>query len=266
MNKKIPNSVIGTVALVLSQYYYSHSKLNNLFWQSGAPGDPPNGNCEEKCRLWLKYCNEDDATNPLEVLGKLIQPLMDLEHSPFHQDVSQYQESIKCSLTKNNLAYQINGIITFIGSSPATSTLTDYFKSNDLSSIESELKRTLENLESDPHAAITAASSIIEALCKTYIEIHNLEMPTSQTITSLWKVMQQHLGLNPNQTLQNDQKQVLQGLTSIIHGIGALRTHIGSAHGRGKNPPKIKNSEARLAVNAAHTIVVFVMECWKKPN
>lgn len=45
-------------------------------------------------------------------------------------------------------------------------------------------------------------------------------------------------------------------------GIGAYRTHIGSAHGRGIEPPKIVVSEARLAVHASHTIVIFVMERW----
>ncbi|MBK2390034.1 hypothetical protein FKL55_18195 [Klebsiella pneumoniae] len=35
---------------------------------------------------------------------------------------------------------------------------------------------------------------------------------------------------------------------------------IGSAHGRGTNPPSVIVAEARLVVNAAHTIVIFVME------
>nr|ART39109.1 H235 [uncultured bacterium] len=30
-------------------------------------------------------------------------------------------------------------------------------------------------------------------------------------------------------TLQDDQKRILQGLASIVDGVGAYRTHIGSA-------------------------------------
>ncbi|PLM93008.1 hypothetical protein CWN47_19690, partial [Klebsiella variicola] len=41
---------------------------------------------------------------------------------------------------------------------------------------------------------------------------------------------------------------------------GAFRSHIGSAHGRGQNPPQIVVAEARLAVNASHTLVVFIMD------
>ncbi|WP_219582636.1 hypothetical protein [Vibrio parahaemolyticus] len=48
MSEKIPNSVIGAVASVIADHYYSHSKLETLFMESGAPGDVPEGNCEKK--------------------------------------------------------------------------------------------------------------------------------------------------------------------------------------------------------------------------
>jgi hypothetical protein len=70
------------------------------------------------------------------------------------------------------------------------------------------------------------------------------------------------LGLNVDPTLREDQKRILQGLASIVDGVGAYRTHIGSAHGRGMTPPAIEVSEARLAVNASHTLVTFIMERW----
>jgi len=66
--------------------------------------------------------------------------------------------------------------------------------------------------------------------------------------------------LNADSTLAADQHKVLKGISSIIDGIGAFRSHIGSAHGRGSNPPSIVVAEARLFINAAHTLVVFIME------
>lgn len=65
-----------------------------------------------------------------------------------------------------------------------------------------------------------------------------------------------------DRNLGEDQRKMLQGLSSIIDGVGAFRTHIGSAHGRGIAPPKIVVAEARLAVNASHTLVIFIMGCW----
>lgn len=262
MANKIPNSVIGAVSSVVGGYYYSHSKLNTLFMESGAPGDAPPGNCETKCASWLKQCNDDPTVDALRVLGNVIQRFMDQEPSDFSPSIETGQKRICESLAKNQLTYQVNGHITLAGASLAAKTLVDYLKAGDFASIEAEFDRAIGQLKRDPHAAITAASSIVEAVCKTYIETFGLELPTVQSISPLWKAVQTHLGLNLDSTLRDDQKRILQGLASIVDGVGAYRTHIGSAHGRGIAPPTVAVSEARLAVNAAHTLVTFIMERW----
>jgi len=262
MANPIPNSVVGAVASTIASHYFSHSQLNSLFMESGAPGDVPEGNCETKCLMWLKRCNADPGIDALSVLGRVIQRYMDIEPSEYRPQIKEGQTRIRESLSKSQLAYQVNGYITLAGASPASRTLVDFFKAGDFASIETEFARAISQLDQDPHAAITAACSIIEALCKTYIETFKLEMPSKQTVTPLWKSVQSHLGLNIDATLEDDQKRMLQGLTSIVDGIGAFRTHIGSAHGRGVEPPPIHVSEARLAVNASHTLVIFIMERW----
>lgn len=210
----------------------------------------------------LRRCNDHPTVDPLAVLGQVVQKFMDQEPSDWRPEIAEGQRRIRESLAKNQLTYQVNGYVTLAGSSLAVKTLADYLKAGDFASIEAEFDRAIQQLERDPHAAITAASSIIEALCKTYIETFGLEMPANQSIGPVWRVVQAHLGLNLDPTLREDQKRILQGLASIVDGVGAYRTHIGSAHGRGVNPPKIAVAEARLAVNAAHSLVIFVMETW----
>lgn len=269
MTNNIPSSVIGVVSSVIASYYYSHSKLNILFMSAGAPGEAPEGNCETKCTNWLKRCNDDPSVDSLKVLGDLLQEFMDKEQEPFGQESSiltEGQNRIKSVLGKNQLEYHINGHIRLAGFSPTNNTLEDYLKSGDFSSVEKEFERAIKNINTDPHAAITAASSIIEAVCKAYIETFNLDMPTKQNIVPLWKSVQQHLGLNLDKNLREDQKKIIQGLFSIVDGVGSFRTHIGSAHGRGISPPQIITSEARLAVNSAHTLVIFILDCWQAKN
>ena len=263
MANKIPNSVIGAASSVIAEHYYSHSKLNALFMECGAPGEVPEGNCETKCASWLKQCNETPGVDALAVLGRVIQHFMDQEPSDHYRPaIEAGQRRIREALSRNQLSYQVNGYVALAGASPAAKTLADFLRAGDFASIEAEFDRAISQLDRDPHAAITAASSIIEALCKTYIETFALEMPSKQTIVPLWRSVQTHLGLNIDPTLEEDQKRILQGLASIVDGIGAYRTHIGSAHGRGVLPPVIQVSEARLAVNASHTLVIFIMERW----
>ena len=265
MSSNIPNSAIGAVASVIASHYYSHSKLETLFMESGAPGDAPEGNCERKCSEWLKRCNNDPEVNALEVLGRIIQDYMDQEPpSSFSYSspskIAEGQERIKAALAQNQLSYRLNGLITKAGSTPISKTLEDYLKSGNFSSIEKEFERAIEHIQTDPHASVTAACSIIESALKFYIESFNLAAPNKLNVMPLWAVVQSHLTLNSDASLAADQHKVLKGISSIIDGVGAFRSHIGSAHGRGSSPPSIEVAEARLVVNVAHTLVVFIME------
>ncbi len=263
----IPNSVIGAVASVLAAYYYSHSKLNTLFMEAGAPGDVPDGNCETKCSLWLKRCNEFPEIDPLIVLGSVIQNFMDIEPTKslfddgiIENEVTRGQARIIAALERNQLTYKTNGYIVNAGSSIATKTLEDYLKNGDFKSIEVEFERAVSNISTDPHSSITAASAIIESVLKYYIERNNLTMPNRMNIGPLWQTVRQHIPLNRNAQLSDDQNKILTGVTSIIDGVGAFRSHIGSAHGRGSTPPTISVHEARLAINVAHSITTFLMD------
>lgn len=272
LNTKIPNPVIGAVASIIGNHY-THSKLGTLFMEADAPGDAPEGNREKKCSIWLKRCNDDQSVNALKVLGAVIREYMDQKPSLLFGGSqssvnTKDQTRINDALAKSQLSYHTNGHITHAGSNPISKTLDDYLKSGDFSSVEKEFERALENISSDPHASITAASSIIEAALKIYIEGFNLGMPPKLNVMPLWQTVQPHLRLNSDPILEGDEHKVLKGLSSVIDGVGAFRSHIGSAHGRGSNPPSIVVAEARLFVNAAHTIVVFVMEVLhaRKPN
>lgn len=265
-HNSIPSSVIGVVSLVIADYYYSHSNLNSLFMSAGAPGDAPEGNCVQKCNDWLKRCNKEPSVDAIEVLGKIVQEYMDKEPAPSlfgkgsPSSFVEGQKKISAVLSKNNLSYRINGYITDIGSTSLTKTLEERFKSGDFSSIETEFDRAVQNISTDPHAAITAASAIIESVLKVYIETFGLNMPKRLNVMDLWEVVRPELNLNSDGILAGDQQKILKGLTASIDGVGCFRSHIGSAHGRGNTPPSIVEAETRLAVNVSHTIVIFVMD------
>lgn len=87
-------------------------------------------------------------------------------------------------------------------------------------------------------------------------------MPSEQSIKPLWKVVRKDLNLDPAIVNDDDLKAILSGLAAIVEGTGSLRTHKGSAHGRGKITYKLKPRHARLAAHAAFTIASFVLEAW----
>jgi len=256
----IPNAVISVTSDALGTYYYSHRKLNILFEENGAPGEPPDGNCVEKCKAWLKRCNSE-TSDPLHILGKILEELMEVDHDYQIEKQKSARERVIKILTNHGLTYQ-KGRVLGINTSISTRSLHEILKNKDLHGMEQEFKRALESVDSDPPAALTAACSIVESLCKIYIEDEHLDSPSDQTLKPLWKIVSSSLGFEPGKLTDDDLKKILSGLTSTLDGLGALRTHAGSAHGRGRKTYRIEGRHARLAIHAAHTLCIFIIETW----
>jgi Abortive infection C-terminus len=267
----IPPSVIGTAAPILADWY-THAQLNALFDSHGFPGDAPDGNKIEKCRLWLRHGNKalpDALTN----FGNLIAEMMDAELVPPYRppwdtsevkEVADPRDRLIAALAKEGLSYGRGGYIHGASLTGPSKSLGDRLKANSIQAVETEFDRAYKSIESDPPAAVTAACAILEAVCKHYLETKGLELPNKQLLGNLWPLVMQHLGLSPKDIADDDLKQILTGLYSISTGIAALRTHEGSAHGRGsKKTYRMEARHARLSVHAAHTMTMFVLETWE---
>jgi hypothetical protein len=254
--------VAYTVGEVLGAYYYHHRTLEGMFVQAGAPGDPPEGNCVVKCTEWLLRCNAVAGVQPLEVLGGVLERFMDVEPAMVTPEMTKARERVVRSLEKFGLTYQLGGRIIGPSSAAATRPLAAMVRARDLPALEREVERALAAVAADPPAALTAASSLVEAVCKVYIEDAGRPMPADQSAKPLWGVVQKDLGLDPAAVEDQDMKRILGGLASVVDGLAALRTHAGSAHGRGRKSYRIQPRHARLAINAAHSLVLFVLETW----
>jgi hypothetical protein len=256
---KIPTVVIAVVSDSLATYN-SHTTLNGLFMRVGAPGDVPEGNKVDKCRVWLQRINNDPRADGHRLLGELIEEFMEREGSSLYGDAQaayeKTKEDIRKALAKHGLAYQVGGRIVG-GATLPTRTLEALLKERDFSTIDQEFGRALANVEVDPPAAVTSACAILEALCKIYIEDEHLDKPEKQDLRAVWKVVQKRLNLEPSSVESDDLKRILQGLASVADGISAFRTHAGSAHGHGRTGYRPLPRHARLAIHSAHTLVSF---------
>ncbi|WP_245577931.1 abortive infection family protein [Maridesulfovibrio bastinii] len=173
---------------------------------------------------------------------------------------------MKTCLGKYGYSYFSGGVIRNAGSTGATQDLEERLRNYDHAAIDDEFKRTMENIEVDPPAALTGACAIVESLCKVYIDAHDdLTLPNKETISTLWEVVRKHLGFDPSSLEDNDLRKIITGTGSIVTGLGALRTHAGSAHGRSNGTRyNLRPRHVRLAVHAAHTLVTFVLETWEE--
>ncbi|MDX7952133.1 abortive infection family protein [Lichenihabitans sp. Uapishka_5] len=139
----------------------------------------------------------------------------------------------------------------------------------DFDTVQRDIERAQKGLSDDPEVTVTAACSLIESVCRSILIELDLPLPLKKDIDGLIRAVQEPLGLSPGRTdlppeIEGDVRQVLGGLTSVAKGIGALRTHAGTAHGREKGFRRVDPRIARLAVNAAGSIALFLIETWEQ--
>ena len=243
----------------------THATLNALFMHAGAPGDPPDGSKQFKVQEWLRRVNRDESVDPMTVLGRLLEGYMDADFDdPIRgEDRREQYEKLAKGLARAEVQYARGGKI--MGSLGAPSrTLQELIRDRDLPAIEEEFERALSNVEAKPREAVSAACNVLESVCKTYIELEGLQMPKKQDLKGVWDVVRRALGFDASKVEDRDLKEILGGLQAVVGGIGALRTHASSAHGKTAISYRVEPRHARLAVHSAHTMVVFVLESWDK--
>lgn len=217
---------------------------------------------------WLRRTNKDESILPLDILGKIIENYMAPSLIPndlLEEKRLQNKEKIKKVLAQYELQYVQGGKIVTVGKLGTPSKmLEEFIRERDIIAIELEFNRALTNVESNPREAVSAASNILESLCKIYIDDEGLEKPAKQDLKAVWAIVRKHLNFDPSAVEDQDLQKILTGLISIVEGIGALRTHASSAHGAGRKTYKLESRHARLAIHSAHTIVLFALESWDK--
>jgi len=261
--------VIAACSEALSQRE-THASLDNLFYYAGAPGDPPEGSKFVKAQAWLRRINTEENVDPLKVLGLLIEGYMEEpppEPSSFSKAAppgeTETQTAIRKALARYDLQYARGGYITGLVGTPSRS-LEEFIKQLDVPPIEQEFLRALTNVESHPREAVSAASNILESICKVYLAEEGMEIPAKQDLKPVWTIVRKDLGFDPSAVEDKDLQSILTGLFAIVEGIGALRTHASSAHGAGRNGYKLEPRHAKLAIHSAHTVALFILESWDK--
>lgn len=154
-------------------------------------------------------------------------------------------------------------------SSAAIAALSEKTATFDFDTVSHEIDRALKDVEDDPEDSVTAACSLIEAVCRSILLELSLELPAKKDIDGLVRAVQEPLDLSPGRSnlpeeVEADVRQVLSGLTSVAKGVGALRTHAGDAHGRERGRKRIDARIARLALHAASALALFLIETWER--
>lgn len=267
---KIPTSIIG----LLSQIFplpYTQANIDALFLFAGAPEPIPDGSKATKVQAWLRQINKL-SDEPLKVLGAILDDFMEkpLPTNTFWQSSSddhakkleEQKDKVRETLAREGLTYIRGGNIVKAGAT-STRTLEESVKKHGLASVDVEIQRALAQIEQDPNAAAQYAANVLEAVLKTYLGHKGKSYGSNDHLAELWKLSAEQIGLRPVDWDNKDLKKIASGLNSIVDGIMHLRNNKSGAHGMSEEQKRsftIKPRHARLAIHAAHTIAVYVLE------
>lgn len=262
--------VIALLAQFLNKHY-SRKQIIDVITFSGTtvqePWDPLEPyNDLDMATLWLKEISRKEPESALAYIGKMLEDFF--EGNPYRgEGLNEDRERMRDVLRENGLRYIKGGSIVSTLAAGATKNLEAQLKGKDFPAVLDEFDRATKNVENRPRDAVSAAANILEAICKEYIDQHpHLKMPSSQDLSSVFDVVRKDLRFDPSAVQDNDLKQILSGLFAIISGTAALRTHGSSAHAQATSKRRYRLSprHARLAVDAAHTVVAFILGTWEE--
>lgn len=111
----------------------------------------------------------------------------------------------------------------------------------------------------DTADALTRCSRFLEAVCAKILRDRGIPLPKDKSMSPLVKACLEHLEWPDAKEAEGDVRQLLGGIQSITGGIGALRTHFGTAHGASSHLPPLDPAYAvfvkQATVAAAHFLL-----------
>lgn len=119
-------------------------------------------------------------------------------------------------------------------------------------------------IDTDASDSLTRTTQFLESVCRHYLEKRKIPFGNKKTITDFINAVVADLPLLnfPNgEDHTADIKAFFGGVKGISQSAGALRTHLGTAHGGDKTA---NADEARLTNNLAGAVAIYILEKLKE--
>lgn len=127
------------------------------------------------------------------------------------------------------------------------------------------IERMRSSIETDPSLAIGSAKELIEACCKTVLLENFEEVKDSINMSELTKRALQCVSLIPKTVHRPERAaehvtELVTALSALVLSVTRLRNHYGTGHGREAGEQPLSPRHAQLAVDAATTFAVFLLD------
>jgi hypothetical protein len=145
---------------------------------------------------------------------------------------------------------------------------TKYLERISFDYIQEQVKKCNNKIaEKDYEGAVTNSRTLIESICLFIIESKTKQKHDYDgNLIKLYKHVASILKMSPGDYEDNNLKQILSGVFSIINGVSGLRNEYSDSHGTSpsKASYKIDERHSILTVNLAKTITEYLFLSYEK--
>jgi len=145
---------------------------------------------------------------------------------------------------------------------PAALDLTRVLSDRGMQFCQEDFARALETVATDPAGAIGHACASLESICKAILDAVAVPLPKDESLKILVKAVAGQLQLSPEGHADADLKQLLGGLANAAAGLAVIRTKYSAFHGKSPTQRRLVGRHARLAVNSAAAVGLFLVETY----
>ncbi|RBI71175.1 hypothetical protein DQW77_12255, partial [Roseovarius sp. TE539] len=176
-----------------------------------------------------------------------------------------HADSHSWSIRRGHVTDAFIPLLTFLesGGGAADATITDGLDVYDAPAVQAFWAKALERRTTDPDGAVTAASTLLEEICKHIIEDSGAKWEAKWNVPKLYSEAAKVLKLAPSQHQEEVFKTILGNCQSVVQSIGSLRNKGGDAHAGGRSRVPFKPRHAALTVNLAGSMALFLIETWQ---
>jgi hypothetical protein len=148
-------------------------------------------------------------------------------------------------------------------SDPGHAPIHQILEKVDSTHVHEAWQKALDRRHEDPEGAITAARTLLEAVCKHILDSCPVTYDDKADLPKLHALTIEQLNLAPSQHTEPLFKTILGSCQSIVNSLGSLRNQLGDAHGKAPRQVKPAPRHAELAVNLAGAMAAFLVATWE---
>lgn len=219
-------------------------------------------------RFNLMGCDDEQY---LRFLCETIHPVVRLEVTEAEKIGQLYNSYLKNDGFQLVEKTRISGKPVFIGrfvgvvGAPGVAAAREALSGADATYVAQQITRMEASVMNDPDLAIGTAKELVETCCKTILQERKVNIPKNVDLPQLMKLVIKELRLTPDDIPEQAKaaetiKRLLSNLATITQGIAELRNQYGTGHGKQASSKGLTARHAKLAVGAASTLAVFLIE------